>query len=392
MPRKSQTSPPLSFWATELAYGGIQAYQNDKDAGRTNLDYRYWLAARTPEFKAEFGPWEQLRAQERLDKAEGVEILSSEGDKGSDLRVLRSEMRDILKGLMRNKETGKPAVPIPHPELGNIFVGTSGLKKSTSNSANPYKILTTKEICKILPKAIYSHSEPLNKEKSDRQLVGYSTLLAKVKIDEVSLVAFFTLERKTDGNWYYNTVVLDDEKEKTREFQAGGLTRTALVQGTPLAGLVERKRTPFERVNPDFVSKELNPETGEPTTSAICRFLKLSLNLGASDKKQEFQKLSPESQKLIQTARALRQAHHAETRKEGKARLLEAASEASKSIVGPGLTAIPLRAALKAFVTGKGGEHSLREFALAHDRAIARSRELSRGKSQSSSRSLGIDL
>jgi len=211
-------------------------------------------------------------------------------------------------------------------------------------------------------------------------------------VEDLPLVAIFTIERKTDGNWYYNTVILHDPKAKTREFQIDGLTRTTLVQVASLAGLGQRERTPFERVNPDFVSKELDSETGEPTASAISKFLNLSLILGAPAKRPELQGLGPESTKLIQTARALRSSYQAETRKEGKTAVRESVSEAAKSIAGPGLTAIPLRAVLKAFVTGKGGERPLREFALAHDQAAVLSRELSRRNNQSIGRSLGIDL
>jgi len=364
-------SPLTSLRATELAYGGVQSFQKDKNAGRTKLDYRYWLVARTLEFRAEFGPWESIRAQERLDKAKEVEIFSSDKGEGYDLKELRQEMRKFLREMMRNKETGKAAIPIPHPELGDIFVGTAGLKKNTSTSANPSKILVVKQIRKILPLAIYSHSEPLNKEKTDPQIVGYSTLLAKVRVCEIPLVALFTLERKTDGNWYYNTVVLEDSKKKTREFQAGGLTRTALVQGTPLAGLRRSKGELFERVNSDFVSKELDAETGEPTAAAIRRFIDLSMEIGSlSD--ESFQALSPESEKLIQTARNAREAYRAQTRKEGRARVREWASQTARAIVGPEDVVIFLRAALMAFVTEKGGEQPLREFALAYDQAMPR--------------------
>jgi len=392
MPRKSQISSPLSFWATELAYGGIQAYQNDKDAGRTNLDYRYWLAARTPEFKAEFGPWEQLRAERNVHAMESLNVQHPIEWSGLSLEEIRGEMNKELNRVKGSERGGKPPIPILHPQLGHIRVGKAGIGKSKNTSGDPAKILVASQIISLLPKSVYSQSEPLYKAKRDPQIVGYSRLLAKVNVDGLPLVAVFTIERKTDGNWYYNTVVLLDEKRKTREFQIDGLTRTVPVQGAPLAGLLERKRTPFERVKSAFVSKELNPETGEPTARAIGQFLDLSLSVGDSTKWGTFRALDPESQKLIHTAKQLREAYHAETRKEGKMRVRESAKGISKSIDGPGQTAISLRAALMAFITGKGGEQPLREFALAHDRAIARSRELLRGKSQSSGHSLGIDL
>jgi|GEM_PF-1974548 len=377
-------SPLTSLRATELAYGGVKSFQKDKNAGRTKLDYRYWLVARTLEFRAEFGPWEQLRAEHRVDATAPTDIHYPNRWRGLSLETIREEMIKGLSKLKGNEREGKAPVPILHPELGAILVGKGGIGKTKAHSADPSKILVASQIQSLIPRAIYSHSEVLHKEKRNSQIVGYSTLLAKVHIEKSPMVAVFTIERKTDGVWYYNTVVLHETKEKTREFQIDGLTRTALVQVASLAGLEQSKGEVFERVNPDFVSKELDAATGEPTAAAIRRFIDFSMGIGSPSEKESFQALSLESKKLIEAARNAREAYRAQTRKEGRERVRECASEAARAIAGPEEAIISLKAAFMAFVTEKGGEQPLREFALAYGRARTPSNTLPHDRSKDS--------
>jgi len=108
----------------------------------------------------------------------------------------------------------------------------------------------------------------VHKPKRDTRITGYATPYTKVDISGLPLVAVFTVERKTDGDWYYNTVARYDENAKTREFQASGVTGKP-VQGSPLADLLEGKREPLARVNREALSTAPNPRTGEPTKEAV---------------------------------------------------------------------------------------------------------------------------
>lgn len=53
-----QPRPDAEFEATSRAYGGQEAYDRAKAAGRTNLNFRQWVQVRTPAFKKWFGDWE----------------------------------------------------------------------------------------------------------------------------------------------------------------------------------------------------------------------------------------------------------------------------------------------------------------------------------------------
>jgi len=254
--------------AIARAYGGRQAHERATALGQTELSYDEWLTVRTPAFKVWFGDWEAARAEQRLDSMTPVTVPVPDEWRDLPLKDLRRGMNENLRSLMANKEIGKAATPIVHPEFGTILVGTDGFKKTRSTSADPAKILIAANLPSILPHAIYSHSELLNKPKSDTRITGYATLYAKVDVIGIPLIAVFTIERKTDADWYYNTVARYAENAKTREFQAGGVTSKP-VQGSPLAGLREGKREPLARVNREAVCSALNPNTAEPTAQAV---------------------------------------------------------------------------------------------------------------------------
>jgi len=255
--------------ALARAYGGSQAHERATALRQTELSYDDWLTVRTATFKVWFGDWEAARAEQRLDSMTPVTVPVPDEWRALSLEQWRAKMVDTLEKLMGNEEIGKPAVPIVHPELGEIFVNRDGINKTKNASADPAKILVAANIRKVLPQAIYSQSTPLNRPKKDTRLEGYTTLYSKVDAGGVPLIAIFTVERKTDRKWYYNTVMkLASVNEKTREFQIGGVTGKP-VQVSPLAGLREGKREPLVRVNREAVCTALNPNTAGPTAQAV---------------------------------------------------------------------------------------------------------------------------
>jgi len=70
---RGEGGTPEQFRATERAYGGREAWQRARDAGRTKLTYGQWVTVRTPAFKAWFGDWEAPRAQQRSDVSKVVD-------------------------------------------------------------------------------------------------------------------------------------------------------------------------------------------------------------------------------------------------------------------------------------------------------------------------------
>ena len=244
------------FRDTERAYGGRDAWQRAHDAGRTKLNYGQWVQVRTPNFKKWFGDWEAVRAQERLDAMEPVTVRVPDEWRGLSLTEMRARMVAELDRMVREQ------AQIEHPELGSIRVGRVGVRKTKSTSPDPAKILAAADMAALIPQSIYARSEAPS-GKGGKDVDGYSTLLAQVSVDGVQMVAAFTVRHQSDGRWYYNAVTLHDGHEKARDSN-GRPDRQAGSSAAPLAGLSEFVRRSMRRVNPDTVSKVVDPNTGEP--------------------------------------------------------------------------------------------------------------------------------
>lgn len=248
------------FAATSRAYGGIEGHAQAQAAGRTNLDYPQWVQVRTPAFKEWFGDWQAVRAQERLDAMELVEVRIPVDWRDLPLSEMRARMVVELDRMVRDQ------VQIEHPELGRIHVGRVGVKKTKSTSPDPAKVLVAADIEALIPASIYARSEP-SRGGDGPNIDGYSTLLTKVLVDDVPLVAAFTVRHQSDGRWYYNAVTLHDVNRKERARDSNGRPDHHRSDGSrfaPLAGLHEFSRRSLARVNPDTVSKAVDSKTGEP--------------------------------------------------------------------------------------------------------------------------------
>lgn len=252
-----QGRQPSSFGDTERAYGGRDAYARAKAAGRTKLTYGQWVQVRTPEFKNWFGDWEALRAQQRLDAMEPVDVRVPDDwlrlDKGS-LRQRVAEQLDLAV---------KAKAEIVHPEIGPIRVGLRGVKKTISESPDPAKLLIVADLGAVLPQAVVGEAK-----LGDRVgVIARENLYAKVRVGSTEMVAVIALNRQADGRWYYNTVVVtDSQKEVDPGAYASPRSGSAAIPlgETLLTGVDAFVRRPFLRVNPTTVSKVTDPETGEP--------------------------------------------------------------------------------------------------------------------------------
>ena len=239
----------------ERAYGGRQGYERDKAAGRTKLTYGQWVQVRTPNFLRWFGDWLALRAQQRLDAMEPVKVRVPEDWRGLSHVELRQKMAEALDRMVRDR-TG-----IEHPELGTIRVGRTGASKSVNTARDPAKSLVAADIEALIPASIYARSEP-SRGGDGKDIDGYSTLLARIEVDGIPLIAAFTVRHQSDGQWYYNAVTLHDGNKKARD--SYGQPDQDGSSHAPIAGLAEFVRRQLIRVNPAEVSKVIDPKTGEP--------------------------------------------------------------------------------------------------------------------------------
>jgi hypothetical protein len=250
------TEAQRQFKETERAYGGREAYDRAKAAGKTKLTNGQWVQVRTPNFKAWFGDWEAVRAQERLDSMKPMQVRVPDAWRGLGHAELRQKMAEELDRIVREK------TQIEHPELGMIQVGRAGAKKTSGSARDPAKSLVAADIEALIPASIYARTEP-SRGGDGPDIEGYSTLLARVDVDGVPLVASFTVRHQSDGQWYYNAVALHDGKEKAQD-SYGRPDQQAGSRFAPIAGLSDFIRRPLARVNPEEVSKVVDSATGEP--------------------------------------------------------------------------------------------------------------------------------
>lgn len=255
----SPSSDDPEFTATARAYGGQKGYAQALASGRTTLDYPQWVQTRTPSFKDWFGDWEALRTEQQLDAMPPVQVRVPEEWRGLDHVALREKMALALNEMISSKE------PIKHPEVGGIRVSRVGGRKSESSARDPAKSLIVADLRNVLAQTVVARTTP--PETKEQGVDGYGTLLARVSVDGVPLVASFSIKLQRDGAWYYNAVALQDpavEKEKGRDsYGSPGALERPLGE-TPIAGLDQFIRRPLRRVNSQSISKAINPETGEP--------------------------------------------------------------------------------------------------------------------------------
>lgn len=244
------------FRETERAYGGRDAYERAKAAGRTKLTYGQWVQVRTPNFKRWFGDWQALAAQQRLDAMEPVQVRVPQEWRGLPVRELRELVEASLLELMASGE------PLKHPEVGEVQVVRKGIKKALSSGADPAKLQVLGDLRNAFGSSFLAGTQAAQGEGPN--VLAYDKLLARLEVGGTEVVAVFTVRRLSDGTQFYSTVTLEDGQKKTP---------VASPRDTPIAGeratsantrVSDFVRRPLQRVNPDSLSKAVDPQTGEP--------------------------------------------------------------------------------------------------------------------------------
>ena len=209
----------------------------------------------TPEFKQWFGDWQALKAQSQIDQSAVVTIEIPPEWMSLSKNELRTQVALVLDRMVKQKAF------IKHPELGIVYVGQAGKKKTISQSPDVAKLLIAANLEQVFPESIVINTEP-----GDRQgVVQRYTLAAKVQIGDTEVVALFAVNRQRDGNWYYNTVVVADADQKRNDlgaYASSGAVKSPLEQ-TLLTEVASFIRRPFVKVNPESVSKVVDAE-GRP--------------------------------------------------------------------------------------------------------------------------------
>ena len=291
--RYSRKPESREFADTERVYGGMPVYERAKAAGRTELSYDDWVRVRTPSFIEANGDWLALRAQTRLDERPPVKLTTPPAWAGHSGKKVVSDVMDALKQMVRQGEV------LRHDELGEIRVGSAGVKKATSNSADPAKRVVLNQLREAFEHSIYASS---SRDVKGEGQMAYHKLLAPIEVDGVPLVAVFTVREDSNGAFFYNAVTLD-RNEKAPAASPADMSKTAQRSSPANTGAASFVRQALERVNPATVTVPINPTTGEPLVEGAVRYSRASQRealrkLGLAPK--EAQKLSDKIEDLLQ--------------------------------------------------------------------------------------------
>ncbi len=243
---------------TERAYGGQDAYDRARAAGRTKLNYRQWVQVRTAHFKRWFGDWEASRAQERLDAMEPVALNLPDNLRGASLTQLREAVKMYLDALAESNTTAK------HEMLGEVGFSKGNNKKAVSTGATAEKLHAARDIVNVIESAIHFDSALSAKPDEARHGVTYHALAAKVSAFGREFVAVVTVKQSPDGQRFYNNIAVQSGQEKAPAAYPGERASKDVGSTTAFTGADASLLPAMRRVNPAEVSKVVDPETGEP--------------------------------------------------------------------------------------------------------------------------------
>jgi hypothetical protein len=159
-----------------------------------------------------------------------------------------------------------------HPEIGDVAVQSAGNKKSASSSRDSVKLFVLGDLRNAFERSVFNTAAMPKNPASEPNVDAYEKLLSSVNIGGKELVAIFTVQRQKGGRNYYNTVTLEDGKEKTPAVSPRD-TPANRERATPAYTEVSTFiRHPLRRVNPDSVSPISSPrsQTRRPGNRRWC--------------------------------------------------------------------------------------------------------------------------
>jgi hypothetical protein len=239
-----------SFYEAERAYGGREAYNRAREAGRTKLNYRQWVQVRTPEFKAWFGNWEALAARTALDDMKALPISNPDlaGLEGKDLR---DKVWEAYKTFREEPVTTQDGREVQFTRVGFNEV------KNHSADRNVMELLAKAR--EVLPKAVPLWSEAHTPKDEYDSIMAWHYYGAKVSLGGTEYLARIVVRENENGDVYYDNDLSSVEK-------IGSLAKATHDKHGALAVSTDTRSIGqwYAKINPASVSKVTDPSTGEP--------------------------------------------------------------------------------------------------------------------------------
>lgn len=239
------------FRDTERAYGGREAHERAREAGRTNLNYRQWVQVRTPAFKRFFGDWEALRGRTELLGMDAIDVP------GLGARLSGEALRERANEAYRRAAR---AGSVNMRDGRSVNLTTVGLKKTRSHSADRRVLDLLPSIREVLEGAVPLASKSHVLSDPGDSIRAWHYYGAKVRLGGRELYARLVVRESINGEIYYDNDLSGIEEVGGR----GGDATPAKPEAAPVSADTYSLRDLVGSVNPDTVSKVTDPETGEP--------------------------------------------------------------------------------------------------------------------------------
>ena len=248
---------------TARAYGGHDAWQRDREAGRTKLSYEHWAAARTPAFKSWAGNWEGKRARETLQHAPAVPVTMPE--QWADLSIYK--LRDVVEDAYA-KAAKQGAVLTKDGR--NVRLTPRGFDATTfaRSDRNSIGLLACiRDVLAVAEPVTSRAHEKVNERDSVRAWHYYAV---KVNMDRREMMARLVVREDVKGNIYFDNQLSGIEKASERT--EGGSPARPEAASAHEAGTVSVAQE-MDAVKNFVPSHFIDEVTKEPTAGIIEQFM-----------------------------------------------------------------------------------------------------------------------
>jgi|GEM_PF-1620021 len=255
------------FRQTERAYGGRRTHAREEASGLTALDYDSWLLARTPSFKDWFGDWERLGHRRFLNREPAFELDGTEFAKSD------SPIQDRVEQWYQAQKYTNITVH----GLGVVSLDRRSIENSLSHGHGRYRIMAFAAVPYVLRLGRIIYTGPM-RSSADGQVYH---LAAPIFITGKAFVASVLVRADSNSTRPFTHQVFVREKLQNPYKKDGAVaaSRTGK-RSVGEAGAMWTVLRDIYSVNPETVSPETNPQTGEPLASAIAAFASRRIHQG----------------------------------------------------------------------------------------------------------------
>ncbi|MBR4736105.1 MAG: hypothetical protein IK051_00405, partial [Rhodocyclaceae bacterium] len=232
--RSGENSLPALLAKTARAYGGEKAWQEARNDGRTGLSYEHWLAARSPQFKEQYGDWQAAQARARVAQQKAVHIDVPEGWIG---RLAQSVWREAVWKRYQAIAAQSQKEPVQMKDGRSVRMARRGFNQTRQDrGADRDSLNMLLGIREVLAAAEHTGSMAHEQENAHDATRAWHYYLAKVEIGGREKLARLVLREDSNGTFYFDNQLSGMENASSAR-QAASLSKESGARRTAKAGV-----------------------------------------------------------------------------------------------------------------------------------------------------------